>query len=135
MENANARLNAYLAVITPAAFTQALQSLEYNSNAALLEFENFLDRPNFVPIVIGYVGDSLIQLIPEPHQLKPHNLIEDLAPDIDIRRSAVSVSVLGLWHNDASYRAGQHSDEDFVSDDPAPAHGSCAPIPRDYPPA
>ena len=84
-------------------------------------------RPNIIPIVIGHVGQTVIQLLPEPLQLHPYEQPEDGPNDIRDLRPFVPTCVLGVWSDSVSFRRGQYSD-DYGSDDlraePVRASGS-----------
>ncbi|KAL6714228.1 hypothetical protein ACLMJK_007651 [Lecanora helva] len=118
---------AWAQPVTKAQFAAALKSLDYNSHLSLFEFRQLLLRPNFEHIVIGRVQNTLLKLILCPSELEDHYFSqymnqedpdegeEDEEGEQDTRAS-VSVSVLGLWQDYASYRRGDRSDEGYYSE-------------------
>jgi len=98
-------------------FAVSMRSIDYNSDKSLYDFEQFLLRPHIHPITIGYVGQTLIKLAPEPYQLDTHSLDQESEGIVDDNRASVSCSILGLWSDSSSLRRGQYSDEGYASDD------------------
>jgi len=62
------------------------------------------------------MGDTLIELAPEAHQLEPHEQDEAFwAGAADDTRTLLSTSLLGLWTDTRDFRAGVYSDEGYAS--------------------
>ena len=93
-----------------------MKTIDYNDGIALSDFADFLAGPNVMPITIGHVGGTIIQLYAGDHHLDAHELPDDAWGDVDENRAAVNISVLGLWEDASQLRRGHPSDEGHASD-------------------
>lgn len=100
---------AWFDPVAPEEFGRRLSRLNYNNDDSIYDFEDFLYQPNMMNIVLGKVGDSIINFAPEPTHLEPHEL--DEYPEVEDNRMAVSTSILGLYTDKKDYMKGIASSE------------------------
>ena len=119
------------AEITSESFAERLLAVDYNDNASIRSFWQFLNLPSHKPIIIGKVHSRQIALFPQSGVIDPHSEIkqaDDNALDpqnqiegaeevtqVEDSRTEVHRTVLGLWARKHEYRNGKYSDEGYSS--------------------
>lgn len=125
------RSHEYYRVIKKPEFLTRLANVDFEDDTSMSEFRRFLDRPKIEKIAVGMLGNRVIALSTHSQ----HLIVDDPtttgpAARID-NRLKVYETIFGVWKDAASRRAGNHSDEGYVSEgtiiihQPAPLEVFC----------